>query len=179
MTVTIETELEALPWETPALLLTFPEGAPTTPAGTDLLTDARAEARSWSPNTRRAFVPEWKHFTNWRFENRCTVLPGVPVDVGSCLEHLMETEGRTMATARMRLAVSMAPINWARQEAAINLRLGSRAAVQERVARFLAGLSSRKDKVMRRCRTVLQSMTDELLGDSRPNFQHAADAHST
>ena len=55
----------------------------------------------------------------------------------------METEGRTMATARMRLAVSMAPINWARQEAAINLRLGSRVAVQERVGRFLAGLSSR------------------------------------
>ena len=46
MTVTIETELEAVPWETPALPLTFPEGAPTTPAGTDLLTDARAEARS-------------------------------------------------------------------------------------------------------------------------------------
>ena len=30
MTVTIGTELEAVPWETPALPLTLPEGAPTT-----------------------------------------------------------------------------------------------------------------------------------------------------
>ena len=46
---------------------------------------------------------------------------------------------------------------WARAEATGNLCLGSRAAVQERVGKFLAGLSSRKDEVRRRCRTVLQS----------------------
>ena len=46
---------------------------------------------------------------------------------------------------------------WAREEVTGNLCLGSRAAVQERVGKFLAGLSSRKDEVRRRCRTVLQS----------------------
>ena len=41
MTMTIGTELEAVPRETPALPLTLPEGAPTTtPADTDLLADA-------------------------------------------------------------------------------------------------------------------------------------------
>ena len=44
---------------------------------------------------------------------------------------------------------------WAREEATGNLCLGSRAAVQERVGKFLAGLSSRKDEVRQRCRTVL------------------------
>ena len=51
---------------------------------------------------------------------------------------------------------------WAREEATGNLCLGSRAAVQERVGKFLAGLSSRKDEVRRRCRTVLQSRTETL-----------------
>ena len=41
---------------------------------------------------------------------------------------------------------------WAREEVTGNLCLGSRAAVQERVDKFLAGLSSRKDEVRRRCR---------------------------
>ena len=44
---------------------------------------------------------------------------------------------------------------WAREEATGNLCLGSREAVQERVGKFLAGLTSRKDEVRRRCRTIL------------------------
>ena len=47
--------------------------------------------------------------------------------------------------------------SWAREEATGNLCLGSRAAVQERVGNFLAGLTSRRDEVRCRCRTVLQS----------------------
>ena len=58
---------------------------------------------------------------------------------------------------------------WAREEATGNLCLGSRAAVQERVGKFLAGLSSRKDEVRRRCRTVLQSRAETLLRDPRPD----------
>ena len=58
---------------------------------------------------------------------------------------------------------------WARAEATGNLCLGSRAAVQERVGKFLAGLSSRKDEVRRRCRTVLQSRAETLPRDSRPD----------
>ena len=51
---------------------------------------------------------------------------------------------------------------WAREEATGNLCLGSRAAVQERVGSFLARLTSRKDEVKRRCRTVLQSRAESL-----------------
>ena len=57
---------------------------------------------------------------------------------------------------------------WAREEATGNLCLGSRAAVQERVGKFLAGLSSRKDEVRRRCRTVLQSRAETLPRDGTP-----------
>ena len=59
---------------------------------------------------------------------------------------------------------------WAREEVTGNLCLGSRAAVQERVGKFLAGLSSRKDEVRRRCRTVLQSRAETLPRDSPPRF---------
>ena len=68
---------------------------------------------------------------------------------------------------------------WAREEATGNLCLGSRAVVQERVGKFLAGLSSRKDEVRRRCRTVLQSRAETLPRDSRPDSQHPANAHPT
>ena len=68
---------------------------------------------------------------------------------------------------------------WAREEATGNLCLGSRAAVPERVGKFLAGLSSRKDEVRQRCGTVLQSRAEALLRDSRPDSQHPANAHPT
>ena len=68
---------------------------------------------------------------------------------------------------------------WAREEVTGNLCLGSRAAVQERVDKFLAGLSSRKDEVRRRCWTVLQSRAETLPQDSRPDSQHPANAHPT
>ena len=68
---------------------------------------------------------------------------------------------------------------WAREEATGNLCLGSREAVQERVGKFLAGLTSRKDEVRRRCRTVLQSRAESLLRDSRPESPHPANAHPT
>ena len=66
---------------------------------------------------------------------------------------------------------------WAREEATGNLCLGSKAAVQERVGDFLAGLASRKDEVQRRCRTILQSRTEALLRDTQPISQHQANAH--
>ena len=68
---------------------------------------------------------------------------------------------------------------WAREEATGNLCLGSRAAVQDRVGKFLAGLSSRKDEVRRRCRTILQSRADTLLRDSMPDSYHPANARPT
>ena len=68
---------------------------------------------------------------------------------------------------------------WAREEATGNLCLGSKAAVQERVGDFLAGLASRKDEVQRRCRTILQSRAEALRRASRPDSQCPANAHPT
>ena len=103
-TMTTGTEVETVPRETSALLLTPPEGTTTTPADVDVLADARAEVSSWSPNTRRAYVAGWKHFTSWCVDHRCAGLPAALADVGRYLEHLVETEGRTLATVRLRLA---------------------------------------------------------------------------
>ena len=68
---------------------------------------------------------------------------------------------------------------WAREEATGNLCLGSKAAVQERVGNFLAGLASREDEVKLRCRTILQSRAEALLRASRPDSQHNPNAHPT
>ena len=102
--MTTGTETDTVPRETPALPLTLPEGAPTTSVGTDLLADAKAEALSWSPNTRRAYVAGWNDFTSWCIEHRCAGLPSAAADVGRYIEHLVEMEGKTLATARLRLA---------------------------------------------------------------------------
>ena len=67
---------------------------------------------------------------------------------------------------------------WAREKAAGNLCLGSRAAVQERVGGSLAGLARRKEEARRRCRTALQSRAEALQRDSRPAFQPPANAHT-
>ena len=58
---------------------------------------------------------------------------------------------------------------WARAEATGNLRLGTKASVQKRVGNFLYGLSSRKDEVRRRCRTILQSRGNHVVVSQRPN----------
>ena len=66
---------------------------------------------------------------------------------------------------------------WAREEATGNLCLGSKAAVQERVNSALTGLTSRKNEVKRRCRTVLHSRAEALSRDPRPDSQHMVDSH--
>ena len=58
---------------------------------------------------------------------------------------------------------------WAREEATGNLCLGSREVAQERVGRFLAGLTHWKEEVRRRCRTPLQSRAEAILSDFRPD----------
>ena len=88
--------MDSVSRETPARILAPPEA--------DVLADARAEARSWSPNTRRAYVAGWRDFTSWCLDNRCAGLPTTAADVGRYLEHLVETEGKALATARARLA---------------------------------------------------------------------------
>ena len=68
---------------------------------------------------------------------------------------------------------------WAREEATGNRCLGTKASVQERVGNFLHGLSSRKDEVRRRCRTILQSRAERFLRESQPQCQPTANAHPT
>ena len=68
---------------------------------------------------------------------------------------------------------------WVREEATGNLCLGTRAAVQERVGGFLAGLANRPDELRRRCRTVLQSRAEAFQRDSRPDSYCPANAHPT
>ena len=68
---------------------------------------------------------------------------------------------------------------WVREEATGNLCLGTKELVQERVGNFLAALTSRKEEVKRRCRTVLQSRAERLLQDSQPHRQPQANAHPT
>ena len=68
---------------------------------------------------------------------------------------------------------------WAREEATGNLCLGTKALVKERVGNFLRGLSSRKDEVKARCRTVLQSKAEGFLRESQPNHRCIVNAHPT
>ena len=68
---------------------------------------------------------------------------------------------------------------WAREEATGNLCLGTKALVKERVGNFLRGLSSRKDEVKARCRTVLQSKAEGFLRESQPNHRCIVNVHPT
>ena len=80
------------------------EEANTTLDAVDVVADAKAEALSWSPNTGWAYVMGWKQFTSWCIEMGCAGLPSDLTTLGRYLEHLVETGGRTLATARLRLA---------------------------------------------------------------------------
>ena len=66
---------------------------------------------------------------------------------------------------------------WAEEEATGKLSLGTRAAVQEQVDSFLAGLASRPDEERRRCRKVLQFRAKAHLRDSCLDIHDPASAH--
>ena len=69
--------------------------------------------------------------------------------------------------------------DWARQEATANLCLGTRAAVREKVGDFFARLSTRREEVKRRCRTVLQAQVEELMASNQTDLQRSAIADFT
>ena len=77
---------------------------PLEPGPAVLSAGAKAEAFSCAPNTRKAYVAGWNDFNSWGFQNWCAGLPASPADVGSYLKHQVETEGKSLATARNRLA---------------------------------------------------------------------------
>jgi transposase len=55
---------------------------------------------------------------------------------------------------------------WVREEVTANTCLGTKAAVQEKVAAFLDGLTSRTEEVKTRCRTKLQALGEGLTSDA-------------
>ena len=72
----------------------------------------------------------------------------------------------------MRLSADEAIWGWVRQEVTANWCLGTRAAVREKVGDFFIALSNRREEVNRRCRTVLQTKTGELIGNAQADFPH-------
>ena len=54
--------------------------------------------------------------------------------------------------------------NWVRHEVTANLCLGTKSAVQEKVNNFFTQLAGRQAEVKQRCRTVLQTRAEGLLG---------------
>ena len=66
---------------------------------------------------------------------------------------------------------------WVREEANGNVCLGNREAVQDRVGKFLAVLTGRKDEVRRRCGTVLQSRAGALLRGTPARFPASGQMH--
>ena len=80
----------------------FPAGIPLPAIGVS--DDARAEAGSWSPSTRRSYVTGWRDFSRWSFDEGVPALPVIPADVARYLEHLVEDRGRALASTRNRLA---------------------------------------------------------------------------
>ena len=60
------------------------------------------------------------------------------------------------------------------EETTANLCLGNSAAVREQVGDFFARLSTRREEVKRRCRTVLQAKADELIGGTQANSLRSA-----
>ena len=91
-----------------------------------------------------------------------------PSDRGEAVREYLRTPGLGLSLMNLPgyspdFNVYEAIWDWAREEAKGNLCLRTKALVQERVGKFLLGLSSRSDEVKRRCRTVLQSRADEYL----------------
>ena len=68
---------------------------------------------------------------------------------------------------------------WARQEATANRCLGTKATVQEQVGDFFARLSSRREEVKRRCRTVLQTRAEAMISHAPTNTLHPANVDFT
>ena len=63
--------------------------------------------------------------------------------------------------------------DWAREEVTANLRLGTKAAVQEKLGHFFAQLAYRTDEVKQRCRTALQARVEALPRPTLASSYHA------
>jgi len=68
---------------------------------------------------------------------------------------------------------------WAREEVTANTCLGSKAAVQEQMQRFFAGLPARIAEVQSRCRRTLQALAEALLVPALASHQEASHVDPT
>src|SRR5947209_20616248 len=68
---------------------------------------------------------------------------------------------------------------WVRAEVTANTCFGTRAAVQEHVARFFDTLAQRTEEVKQRCRTVLQAQADAFAAEARAILQAPTHGDST
>ena len=69
--------------------------------------------------------------------------------------------------------------DWVRQEVTANLCLGAKSAVQEKVNNFFTQLAGRQPEVKQRCRTVLQTRAEGLLGKAHADPRRPANVDPT
>ena len=111
-----------------------------------------------------AFLEQLRH----KHAGRLTVIwDNAPAHRGEALRNYLQTPGLALLLVNLPgyspdFNADEAVWGWSRQGATGNLCLGTKVSVQEKVSPFLAGLSSRKEEVKRRCRTVLQSKAERL-----------------
>ena len=128
-----------------------------------------------------AFLEQLRRWHGGRLN---VIWDNAPAHRGPAMRSYLETSGLNLRLVSLPgyspdFNADEAVWGWVREEATGNLCLGTRASVQERVGNFLAGLSSRKDEVKRRCRTVLQSRAERLVRHSQPDSEHNPNAHPT
>ena len=128
-----------------------------------------------------AFLEQLRHHHSGRLN---VIWDNAPAHRGEVVREYLRTPGLDLRLVNLPayspdFNADEAIWGWARQEATGNLCLGSRAAVQERVGQFLAGLANRKEEVRQRCRTILQSRADSLVKDSRSHCRQTQNAHPT
>ena len=115
--------------------------------------------------TSAAFLKQLRDRQTWRLN---VIWDNAPAHLGEAVRGYIRTPGLNLRLVNLPgyspdFDADEAIWGWTREGATGNLCLGTRAAVQQRVSSFLAGLASRKDEVRRRCRTVLQSRVEALV----------------
>ena len=96
-----------------------------------------------------------------------------------CLVNPVSSTGQALPSYGPDFNADEAIWGWVRSEATANLCLGTRAAVKEKVDNFFARLSSRREEVKRRCRTVLQAKAEEPITSAQVDFLRPANLDFT
>ncbi len=102
-----------------------------------------------------------------------------PAHGGDAIREYLATSG--LALRLVRLPAYSPDFNpdeaiwaWARAEVTANTCLGTKAAVQEQMRQFFAGLPTRTAEVQSRCRRTLQTLAEAVSQESHQEARHAA-----